>query len=189
MPELVLPEGKLVRTSSGGTDALKDTLVDLKRYAFTGYVKTVLESRGSASTGYVLVVEGNPEIALHAAKGKVAEGKVALKSVWQDSYSETCALEIHAKVDIDPIRAQYPNAVLERTKRVARAPAAKAEKARARPVPPDVVGKLAEWRASDYDVSRLEEEVQGGGPEADLALDAFAGAVSRMEPLRRELAA
>lgn len=89
-----MPGGKLVRTSPGGTDALKNVLVDLKRYSFTGYVRTVLGSR----RGYVVVVEGNPELALHTAE-KVSEGKVALRSVWEDSYEETCAIEIHAKVE------------------------------------------------------------------------------------------
>ena len=189
MPELVLPEGKLVRTSSGGTDALKQTLVDLKRYSFTGYVKTVLESHGTASVGCVVVVDGNPELALHAAKGKAAEGKVALKSVWQDSYGERCAIEIHAKVDVEEIRRRYPDAVLERARRVARPAPPKAVRGKPKPVPPESQARIAAWRAAGYDVDSFGEALKKGGPEAQLAIDAFAAAVERMEPLRRELAA
>jgi len=187
VPELVLPEGKLVRTSQGGTDALKATLVDLKRYSFTGYVKTIVAGPGGPSVGCVAVAEGNPELALHATKGKIVEGKVALKSVWQDSYSETCAIEIHAKVDVEAIRARYPDATLERPKRGVRPAAPKATKARAKGE--DVVeARLDAWRQAGYIVFPVAEAVRRGGDEAVRAVEAFEAAVAKMEPLRRELA-
>jgi len=112
--ELVLPKGKLVRTTPGGADALRKVFVDLKRYSFTGYVETALPGERAAPRGYVLVIEGNPEIALHAVAEKVTEGKAALRAIMEDSYSERCAIEIHAKVDAEAIRAAYPKAILER---------------------------------------------------------------------------
>ena len=79
--ELVLPKGKLVRTTPGGADALRKVFVDLKRYSFTGYVETALPGERAAPRGYVLVIEGNPEIALHAVAEKVTEGKAALRAI------------------------------------------------------------------------------------------------------------
>lgn len=174
-----MPGGKLVRTSPGGTDALKNVLVDLKRYSFTGYVRTVLGSR----RGYVVVVEGNPELALHTAE-KVSEGKVALRSVWEDSYEETCAIEIHAKVDVEQIRSRFPKATLERAKKPVRAPKA----ARGKPSGETPESQVREWAAQGYDVGALTEAVSRGGDEAAKAVEEFGAAVARMEPVRLELA-
>ncbi|HEV8594696.1 MAG TPA: hypothetical protein VGR51_04115, partial [Thermoplasmata archaeon] len=174
-----------MRTSPGGTDALKNALVDLKRYSFSGYVKTVF---GSA-IGCVVVMEGNPELALYDSDGKLSEGKVALKSVWQDSYSDRCSIEIHAKVDVAQIRERYPRAVLERVK--------KSVKVTPKTVAPKLAqgsagredARVAAWRESGYDVSSLEPSLRLGGAEAEKALEEFEAAAAKMAPLRREAAA
>ncbi len=174
-----------MRTSPGGTDALKNALVDLKRYSFTGYVKTIL----GRATGCVVVVEGNPELAVYGASDKVVEGKVALKSVWQDSYSDECAIEIHAKVDVSQLRERYPKATLERAKQplksAARAVTPKVMKSRATQEDP----RIGAWEELGYDVSSLEPSLRLGGEDAEKALQEFEAAVAKMDPLRRELAA
>src|SRR5207244_12607353 len=38
--DLLLPEGKLIRTTRGAPSALKQLLLDLKKYSFSGYVRT-----------------------------------------------------------------------------------------------------------------------------------------------------
>ena len=40
-PRPVFPEGKVVRRISGSADALKALLLDLKKYSFSGYVRTI----------------------------------------------------------------------------------------------------------------------------------------------------
>ena len=169
-----------MRTSPGGTDALKNVLVDLKRYSFTGYVKTVVDR----STGCVVVVEGNPELAVHVAGNRVSQGKAALKNVWEDSYAEGCAIEIHAKIDVEQIRARYPEATLERAKKPVRAarPVAKA-------APSEAERKLRDWEALGYDVQEARSAVSRGGAPATRTLEEFEAAVARMERLRQDLAA
>ena len=44
--DLLLPEGKLIRTTRGGPNALKQLLLDLKKYSFSGYVRTVRGGSG-----------------------------------------------------------------------------------------------------------------------------------------------
>lgn len=109
-----LPEGKLVRTTASGTDALKRLLVELKRYSFSGYVKSLRSGPNGTATGYVVLEDGTPVLALHLAGRRRSEGKVALKAVWEDSYESACTLEVHAKVDVAAIRADHPDAGLER---------------------------------------------------------------------------
>ncbi len=53
--DLLLPEGKLIRTTRGGATALKQLLLDLKKYSFSGYVRTVRHANGRRSEGVVLL--------------------------------------------------------------------------------------------------------------------------------------
>ena len=189
--EVVIPEGKLVRTTPGGTDALKQVLVDLKRYSFTGYVQTILTAEKGATRGYVLVIDGDPKLAIRTSAGEVMEGKVALKSIWEDSYAERCAIEIHAKVDAEAIRAAYPKATLERAAKVLAKPAPKSAKSLAKgPTSSTVVeGKVRAWREAGYDTIPLAGPLNKGGADAARAIRDFEAGVARIEPLRRELAA
>ena len=186
--ELVLPEGKLVRTTPGGTDALKQVLVDLKRYSFTGYVQTNLAGEKGGTRGYVLVIEGHPQLALHSDAGKVTEGKVALNSIMEDSYAERCSIEIHAKVDAEAIRAAYPKAVLERGGKVVQKTLAR-PMARVSAPAPDAEAKVRGWREAGYDTAPLAGPLKKGGAEASRALAEFGAGVVRMDALRQELAA
>ena len=164
-------------------------LLDLKRYAFTGYLKTTVLGPGGGSQGYIVVVEGTPELALHTAGGKVQEGKVGLKAVWEDSYAEACSIEIHAKVDVAAIRAMHPGAALERAKRTVRQTVKPAIPGKAAPKVPTAGAdaKVRAWREAGYDVSSLGKALQGQGAEGARALREFESAVANMEPLRQAL--
>src|SRR5437870_857320 len=116
--DLLLPEGKLIRTTRGGPNALKQLLLDLKKYSFSGYVRTVRGGSGKRSEGIVLLRGGNPEASLYHRDGTQDRGRSALKKVWQDSYDESCVLELHARVDMDGLVREYTNAILERPAKV-----------------------------------------------------------------------
>ena len=72
--DLLLPEGKLIRTTRGGANALKQLLLDLKKYSFSGYVRTVREAGGTRSEGIVLLRRGNPEASLYQRGGPRGPG-------------------------------------------------------------------------------------------------------------------
>src|SRR5437879_3796955 len=112
--DLLLPEGKLIRTTRGGPNALKQLLLDLKKYSFSGYVRTVRGGSGKRSEGIVLLRGGNPEASLYHRDGTQDRGRSALKKVWQDSYDESCILELHARVDMDGLVREYADSILER---------------------------------------------------------------------------
>src|SRR2546422_1993851 len=88
--DLLLPEGKLIRTTRGGPNALKQLLLDLKKYSFSGYVRTVRGGSGKRSEGIVLLRGGNPQASLYHRDGTQDRGRRALKKVWQGPYEETC---------------------------------------------------------------------------------------------------
>src|SRR3989442_9071941 len=59
--DLLLPEGKLIRTTRGGPNALKQLLLDLKKYSFSGYVRTVRGGGGKRAEGVGLLPGGDPD--------------------------------------------------------------------------------------------------------------------------------
>src|SRR5881628_3514344 len=74
---------------------------------------SLLGTGARRSVGYVVLVEGAPEIALHHTFGETKLGKRALKSVTEDSTSGRCELEVHAKIDLDWVRSSFAHARLE----------------------------------------------------------------------------
>src|SRR2546426_3413673 len=115
--DLLLPEGKLIRTTRGGPNALKQLLLDLKKYSFSGYVRTVRSGTGKRAEGIVLLRGGNPEASLYHRDGTQDRGRSALKKVWQGSYDESCVLELHARVDMDSLVRAYAGSGLARAPR------------------------------------------------------------------------
>lgn len=109
-----MTDGKLVRTMEGGEDSLKRQLVDLKRYRFSGYVKTLSDVEGEAAEGYIFVRDGKPEGAIHAVRVELVQGTSALRAVCEDSYAPECSIEVHAKIDVEDLLSAYPEARFSR---------------------------------------------------------------------------
>ena len=63
-----LPEGKLIRTIRGGEDTLKKSLIKLKKYEFTGYVKSMVKRAGILSEGYLIIKNGVPVAAIYGKR-------------------------------------------------------------------------------------------------------------------------
>ncbi|MFQ6127848.1 MAG: chromosomal replication initiator protein DnaA [Thermoplasmata archaeon] len=154
-PEYEFPEGKLIKTLNGGTDALKKILLDLKKYAFSGYVKTISLREDEPSVGYVIVKEGAPAISVYSREGSLEYGRMGLKKIWEESYDRKCEIELHAKVNVDEIIRHFG----------AKANIAKVEKAeRIRIVDKTervLRRKLESWEKRGYDVSKLEKVLEG----------------------------
>ncbi len=152
--DLLLPEGKLIRTTRGGASALKQLLLDLKKYSFSGYVRIVLTRDGVRSEGIILLRAGNPEASLHQRGEDQERGRTALKRVWQDSYIDEATIELHARIDMDELVTEYADAILERPAKVIK-----------KPKVPQVIdkreieAKLGEWRAKGFAVGSVEERL------------------------------
>ncbi len=149
--DLLLPEGKLIRTTRGGASALKQLLLDLKKYSFSGYVRIVLTREGVRSEGIILLRAGNPEASLHHRGEDQERGRSALKRVWQDSYVDEATIELHARIDMDELIAEYADAILERPAKVVKKPKVPQIIDRT-----EIETKLAEWKARGYAVSSVE---------------------------------
>lgn len=181
-PDLLLPEGKLIRTARGGPNALKQLLLDLKKYSFSGYVRTVRTTGGKRSEGIVLLRSGNPEASLHQRDGTQDRGRTALKKVWQDSYDEACLLELHARVDMDGLLREYVDAVLERPSKVI-----KKAKVAAATNREEIDRQIRSWKEKGYDVSSIESKLDAEPADLAAAVSVMRDAVKRSEAVAEVL--
>ncbi|MFQ6107244.1 MAG: chromosomal replication initiator protein DnaA [Thermoplasmata archaeon] len=149
------PEGKVIKTLNGGTDALKRILLDLKKYAFSGYVKTISTREDEPSIGYVVVKEGTPAISIHSGAKGTEYGRMGLKRIWEDSYDRECQIDLHARVDVDEIVGHFgPKASIAKMKKAEKIKIVdKAERVLRR--------KLESWEKRGFDVSKLEKALKG----------------------------
>ncbi len=179
MPEeLKLPEGKIIRKSRGGPDFLKGLLVDLRKYAFSGYLKTTLRETKTQSTGIIILKGGNPEAAMHVQGVVESLGKVAFRRVWEDSSKELSLIEVHAKVDVDALLSKHPEARIDRERRPAETaiPLLAEEKLA-------MEERLASWKVKDYDVSILERMLEDQSQGVKESFDEFNQSVKTVEVL------
>ena len=100
-----IPEGKVISRIAGGKDALNLSLEKLKKFDFTGYLRSVLEHDDFTSEGYFFVKDGNLIMALHGnrIKGKftpVRFAEEAQKSTWVDSYDAECEIELDSRLGV-----------------------------------------------------------------------------------------
>lgn len=162
---------------------MKQLLLDLKKYSFSGYVRTVRSVGGKRSEGIVLLRSGNPEASLHQRDDAQDRGRTALKLVWQDSYDESCVLELHARVDMDGLVREYSDAVLERPAKVVKR--AKIPQAVDRA---DIERQLQIWKDQGYDVGSLESNLDAEPTVLTASLLVMREAVKRAETATATLA-
>ena len=176
------PEGKVVRRVPGSADALKTMLLDLKKYSFSGYVRTIRVAEGQPSEGIVLLSAGNPVGCFHYREEREETGRAALRQVWQDSYDKACSIELHARIELDAILTGHPEAVLDRAKRVVRK--VKGEE------PPSLEAlqaRLKTWKDKGLEVGDLETALGGDPAAAQAAFARYEDDVRKVEGLRQIL--
>ncbi|HYY48677.1 MAG TPA: DnaA/Hda family protein [Thermoplasmata archaeon] len=150
--------------------------MDLKKYSFSGYIRTVRSSGARRGEGIVLLRGGNPEASLYQRDGAQERGRGALKKVWQDSYDETCLLELHARVDMDELVREYADATLERSPKVVK----KAKVPQALEAS-EIEKQIRRWRNLGYDVSSVESALDGDPGALTAAVLAMREAIKRAE--------
>jgi chromosomal replication initiator protein DnaA len=181
--DLLLPEGKLIRTTRGGPNALKQLLLDLKKYSFSGYVRTVRGGGGKRSEGIVLLRGGNPEASLYHRDGTQDRGRSALKKVWQDSYDESCVLELHARVDMDGLVREYTDAILERPAKVVKKTKIPQTMERS-----EIEKQIRAWKDKGYEVSSVESNLDAEPSILSASVVAMRDGVKKAEAVGEMLA-
>ncbi len=158
-----VPEGVIIRTTKGGTDTLKRILTDLRKYSFTGYVKTILGEEDATATGYIVLQDGIAAISYYEFRKDGSEksygGSRSLKFIWEDSYNRDCIIELHTRVDFDDLKKLFPESATLHGRFKAKKPAAitwaNSEEEVDETDP--LWQEIQEWRDAGYGVRRLED--------------------------------
>ena len=125
---------------------------------------------------------GNPEASVHVKDGSRLRGRAALKQVWQDSYDESCILELHARVDMDGLLKEYGDATLQRS--------AKLVKKSKVPQPierSEAEMAISEWKAKGYVTASLEAALDGDPAGLTVTYLSFREATKRAEAVAETL--
>lgn len=162
--DLRIPEGIIVRTAKGGPDSLKGILADLKQYSFTGYLKVTLEKPFMGSTGYIVVEQGAPVMAIYEfEKSKPRElrriytGEKSLRFILEDSQDKVSSIELHSRVPREEFERRFPDS------HIGGGPAQRAPERRAPEVPDErepsadpYSERIEQWRRKGFKVDTLE---------------------------------
>jgi chromosomal replication initiator protein DnaA len=197
--DLRIPEGIIVRTARGGPDSLKALLADLKQYSFSGYLKVVLEKEIMSSTGYVVVEQGTPTMAIYEfEKSKPRElrriytGERSLRFILEDSQDKNSNIEIHSRVSKDEFERRFPDAVIgpgkilpkqpetEKEEKEAPAEEEQAEEEEEEKEPDPSKMRIEQWRRRGFVVDSLTEAAEKGDDELGKALEAFEADVKKL---------
>ncbi|HTD80704.1 MAG TPA: hypothetical protein VK723_00995, partial [Thermoplasmata archaeon] len=102
--------------------------------------------------------------------------------MWQDSYDTTCSVELHARVELEPILKEHPQAALDRAKRLVK----KARVADA-PTREALEKRLAAWKEEGFEVRDLEAALAGDLDTGRAAFAAFEENAKKVGLLREIL--
>lgn len=172
-----VPEGVIIRTIKGGTDTLKRILTDLRKYSFTGYVKTILEGENARSTGYIVLREGIAALSYYEFtkdnREKNYMGSRSLKFIWEDSYSPACRIELHTKIDTDGMYGLFPEGSQLHSRMKGKTEEKKppaitwAEGGNEEDETDPLWQEIQEWKEKGYNIRRLEELYRKDRNEAE----------------------
>jgi len=202
--EDIIPEGKVISKIHGDPKALELTMEKLKKFGFTGYIKTKIPRADYVSVGYLILKDGTLDAAIY---GRLVgenfvvtkKGEEGLKLSWGDSYDTNCDLEVHGRVDINVILQNFPlsrinpptqKKTLKRRTRFSLEWGNNGQAAAAEPmdgVPDELREKLDRWHESGYIIKFLQEELQKNPQNAAMAFEQFESNVKRAEFLKQEL--
>ncbi len=200
-----LPDGKLIRTIHGGEDTLKKSLIKLKKYEFTGYVKSMLKRDGKISEGYLIIKNGVPVAAVYGRRDGsdlqiTKQGEKALKLAWVDSYDDKCEIEVRGRLEVDAFLSEHPESSITVLK-----PSGK-KRPRAKVgiswgdsnnKEPNKTGPSKElkplqnrielWRSEGYVVNNLQEALEGPIENAKHMFDEFSENIKKIDFFKDDL--
>jgi chromosomal replication initiator protein DnaA len=183
------PKGVTTKSTAGGAEVIRKLLVGLKRFSFTGYVKTTLETDGSTRSGYIVIKDGTPVFALHqvaTAEGVQGEhGQMALRRAWEDSYNPRTILDVHGGVPIESIIVAHPEGKIDSTQAVPKQRVVVGLKwgQGAQGELDALKAKIEHYRSEGYAVEDLEAALERGAADSKTAMSHFESNLTKQKML------
>jgi chromosomal replication initiator protein DnaA len=177
---------------------LRRVLDDVRRYAFSGYVRTALDLKGNRGEGMIAFNSGEPMFALYAYRDttgvraeRTYKGGKATEFVWEDSIYPEASISLHSRVALQEIVKGFPDSHITKVDLV---PPATLET----PKRPDALRrlkgrtdetalKIMTWSEQGYNVANLVRLYETDPSAANKALPYFEANIQRLEGLEEIL--
>lgn len=198
LAELGIPEGQIVDRYRGGEGVLKKVLDDVKKYAFSGYVKLMFELNVDKAEGIIGFNSGEPLLAIYIYKKggaaraeRVYKGGKAVEYVWEDSLLPESTISLHSRIQISEIDLAHPDAKIGKVELM---PPPNLTNPRNVGDVQKLAGKgdevglrLLEWAKEGYNVSNLIRMYLSDPPAAARAVPYFEANIQRLAGLEEIL--
>ena len=165
LADLGLPDGHVVSKDRGGEEVLRRVLDNVRKFAFSGYLKIELSQEGDASEGIVSFTSGEPGIALYAYSKsgtggeRIYRGAKAAEFIWEDSLYSEATVSLHSRAVLADLEKRFPDARLGRVELMPPptlpSPLAGAELSRLEGKKDQSAQHILEWAKQGYNVSHL----------------------------------
>ncbi|MDG6220207.1 MAG: hypothetical protein QCI38_02000, partial [Candidatus Thermoplasmatota archaeon] len=96
-----IPKGNIAKTHGGGPNSLEPVVDRVKKFGFTGYIRTT--HGGSAGTeGFIFFVDGEPRFYIHRKLdgNQETRGPQAMKAINEDAALIDSSIEVHTNIDV-----------------------------------------------------------------------------------------
>ncbi|MCU0861002.1 MAG: DnaA/Hda family protein [Methanomassiliicoccales archaeon] len=198
LAELGIPDGQVVDRYRGGEGVLKKVLEDVRKYAFSGYVKLEFELNVDRAEGAVAFNSGEPVVALYVFKKggalrpeRVYKGGKAVEFVWEDSLLPESSISLHSRVSAQDMERSHPDAKIGKVELV---PPPNLTNPRSVGDVQKLVGKgdevahrINDWAREGYNVSNLIRLYVTDPQAAARSLPYFESNIQRLEGLEEIL--
>jgi chromosomal replication initiator protein DnaA len=196
--ELGIPEGQVVDRYRGGDGVLKRVFDDVRKYAFSGYVKLAYEMNVERAEGAIAFVSGEPLIALYIYKKggasrmeRVYKAVQAVEFVWEDSLLPESTISLHSRINALDLEKQFPDAKVGKMELVPPAGLTNPRNVGDLKVlsgrSDDVAHKILDWAREGFIVINLIRLYSSDPQAAARALPYFESNIQRLEGLEEIL--
>ncbi|MDD1770303.1 MAG: DUF835 domain-containing protein [Methanomassiliicoccales archaeon] len=113
-------EGHLVDTHHGGEGVLKRMLDDVRKFGFSGYLKSSYSTAAGSSEGMIGFNSGEPSVTIYVFKKagssaeRVYQGQRAAEFIWEDSMNAECSLSLHSRISVQDLEKRFAEAKVGR---------------------------------------------------------------------------
>lgn len=196
--ELGIPEGQVVDRYRGGEGVLKKVLDDVKKYAFSGYLRLAFELNVDKSEGAIAFNSGEPLLALYVyRKGgasrseRVYKGGRAVEFIWEDSLLPESSISLHSRVNTTDMEKSHPDALVGKVELMPPAnltnPRNVGDVQKLAGRAEESAHRILDWAKEGYNVSNLIRLYVSDPPAATRAIPYFESNIQRLEGLEEIL--
>jgi chromosomal replication initiator protein DnaA len=196
--DLGIPDGQTVDRYRGGEGMLKRVLEDVRKYAFTGYVKLVFELNADKGEGIILFNSGEPLISIYTFKKAGAshaeryyKGGKAVEFIWEDSLLPDATISLHSRVPVSDIEQSNLDAKITRVELMP--PSTLSSPRNAEEIKKlagrmdEVASQIKDWAKEGYNVSNLIRLYLTDQQAAARSIPYFESNIQRLEGLEEVL--